>query len=554
HAASRSASNAAASAVWAQASAQHAATLALDAYGSYQRAYASARAAGQDYNAALAAAKQARDAAQADFKAEQATWAYEQSAKCDGPLVDRDQCIQNIIRTVQNPLLTMYINGGLCQLLYNPNNSASNPDHKGPDAYRDCINDVLSPTFGDDQALEITDMLLRLATQLEMVVLDAEVLLGTVEFCGTICGSLLETAAPLLMPELIGLPTIGADLFAGGVVDAGLTALLEETAEEARANEAALARMAEQLQFGCPANSFAADTPVLLTGGTSKPIQDVRLGDRVLSTDPLTGATGAEPVTSLITGTGDKQLVDVTIRGARSAVTVTATANHPFWVPDLAVWVDAGTLRAGQLLRTSNGAWAQVTAVRQRTAHATVYNLAVAGYHTYYVRAVGTAVLVHNESTCDLALGLISEGLQSWAERNGYLHFVGPEWRQNEWDWMGPVLGHILNPATTLRVRLDGFTGANSEDMFVKAALNGAKNRTNGSGTELEMAWIARAVYLGQRDWASVKFYRGGAPVEIALPDWWNLVTGDSADAKALRDTWQKFLDIERWARENGKA
>lgn len=43
------------------------------------------------------------------------------------------------------------------------------------------------------------------------------------------------------------------------------------------------------------ANSFTADTPVTLADGTQEPIEDVKVGDKVLATDPYTGQTKAEP-------------------------------------------------------------------------------------------------------------------------------------------------------------------------------------------------------------------------------------------------------------------
>jgi hypothetical protein len=93
-------------------------------------------------------------------------------------------------------------------------------------------------------------------------------------------------------------------------------------------------------------------------------------------------------------------LVDVTVDtdgDAGDAIgTVTATANHPFWLPSRRAWVDAGRLHRGQWLRTSAGTWVQVIAVKRRAAHATVHNLTVAGHHTFHVKAGAVAVLVHN--------------------------------------------------------------------------------------------------------------------------------------------------------------
>jgi hypothetical protein len=144
-----------------------------------------------------------------------------------------------------------------------------------------------------------------------------------------------------------------------------------------------------------------------MADGTRKPIKAVAIGDTVIATDPDTGETGPRAVTALIKGDGDKQLVDITLdtdgpTGTKTG-TITATDGHPFWVPALHQWVNAGDLTAGQWLQTSAGTWVQITAVQHRTQTTSVYNLTVNDLHTYYVLAAGTAVLVHN-STCILGI------------------------------------------------------------------------------------------------------------------------------------------------------
>ncbi|MEU0957160.1 RHS repeat-associated core domain-containing protein [Streptomyces niveus] len=146
-----------------------------------------------------------------------------------------------------------------------------------------------------------------------------------------------------------------------------------------------------------PKNSFTADTLVLLADGTSKPIKEIQIGDQVLATDPKTGESGPRPVTALIEGMGDKQLVDISLADGKTS-TLTATDGHPFWVPALGRWVDADELTAGQWLQTSSGTWVQISAVGHRAKSTTVYNLTVDDIHTYYVLAGDTPVLVHNVS------------------------------------------------------------------------------------------------------------------------------------------------------------
>ncbi|WP_284581613.1 RHS repeat-associated core domain-containing protein [Streptomyces sp. 2P-4] len=147
-------------------------------------------------------------------------------------------------------------------------------------------------------------------------------------------------------------------------------------------------------------NSFVPGTKVLLADGSTKAIEDVRIGDEVAATDAETGSTSAEQVVSLIVGEGRKKLVEVTVdtdgdRG-EATETVTATDGHPFWLPTLREWVKAAELRPGQWLQTDTGTWIQVTAVKAWTEQKRVHNLTVAKHHTYYVVAGVTPLLVHN--------------------------------------------------------------------------------------------------------------------------------------------------------------
>ncbi|MEU3616593.1 polymorphic toxin-type HINT domain-containing protein [Streptomyces sp. NPDC006872] len=153
----------------------------------------------------------------------------------------------------------------------------------------------------------------------------------------------------------------------------------------------------------CEANSFVAGTRVLMADGSTKPIEKVRAGDKVVATDPRTGKTTVQGATATIIGKGTKNLVRITLTvhdGSTAKATttsVTATAGHPFWVPSLREWVDAGELKPGQWLQTSSGTWIQIGAVEAWTAKkATVHNLTVTDVHTYYVLVGAAPVLAHN--------------------------------------------------------------------------------------------------------------------------------------------------------------
>ncbi|MFI6505284.1 polymorphic toxin-type HINT domain-containing protein [Nonomuraea typhae] len=149
-----------------------------------------------------------------------------------------------------------------------------------------------------------------------------------------------------------------------------------------------------------PCSSFVSGTKVLMADGTTKAIEQVRAGDKVLATDPKSGRTRARSVITPISSRGAKNLVQIIVGEANdrrdSAVAIIATADHPFWMPTLREWVPAGDLRSGAWLRTSAGTYAQVQGVEKWTAVLRVHNLTIADVHTYYVLAGEQAVLVHN--------------------------------------------------------------------------------------------------------------------------------------------------------------
>ncbi|CAL9529999.1 hypothetical protein SUDANB6_04036 [Streptomyces sp. enrichment culture] len=157
-------------------------------------------------------------------------------------------------------------------------------------------------------------------------------------------------------------------------------------------------------------------TRVLMADGTTKPIEQVKAGDKVVATDPETGERRIETVTAEIKGEGLKYLVEVTIdtdgKAGTKTAEVTATDGHPFWVPELGEWIDATDLEPGRWLRTSAATHVQITAVKRWTSPgATVHNLTVSDAHTYHVLAGTALVLVHH---CN-SNGEAEVGIPDWA-------------------------------------------------------------------------------------------------------------------------------------------
>jgi len=150
-------------------------------------------------------------------------------------------------------------------------------------------------------------------------------------------------------------------------------------------------------------NSFSPDTPVVMADGTTKKIKDIKVGDKVLATDPKTGKTSARTVTTLHVNQ-DNELTDLSVRTPDGRTTVlNTTQHHPFWDDTTHSWVDAGQLLPGHRLRHASGAAGTmltgivtVVAVSNFTGFEQMNNLTVAVDHTYYVLANGAPVLVHN--------------------------------------------------------------------------------------------------------------------------------------------------------------
>ncbi|MEU4239844.1 DddA-like double-stranded DNA deaminase toxin [Actinoplanes sp. NPDC026619] len=141
----------------------------------------------------------------------------------------------------------------------------------------------------------------------------------------------------------------------------------------------------------CGGHSFAADTPVVLASGGTRPISEVAAGDLVRATDPVTGHKADERVTERFV-TQDTELTDVTVRNAAGRTGVLhTTPHHPFWA---GAWVDAEDLAKGDQLTGD----VTVESVHTYPGAATMYDLTVDELHTYFVEAAGADVLVHNVS------------------------------------------------------------------------------------------------------------------------------------------------------------
>jgi hypothetical protein len=145
-------------------------------------------------------------------------------------------------------------------------------------------------------------------------------------------------------------------------------------------------------------HSFDPATKVVMADGDTKPIGDVKLGDKVLSTDPATGKTEGKTV-SVLHHNDDRDLADVTVKDAKTGKSsvLHTTSHHPVWNSGKDEWTEAKDLKAGDKLRSPDGETTQtVTAVKVWTGLKWMDDLTVNDVHTYYVLAGAIPVLVHN--------------------------------------------------------------------------------------------------------------------------------------------------------------
>ncbi|MCM4085235.1 Hint domain-containing protein, partial [Paractinoplanes hotanensis] len=155
-------------------------------------------------------------------------------------------------------------------------------------------------------------------------------------------------------------------------------------------------------------HSFEPSTRVLMADGTTRPIDEVNVGDEVATTNPKTGEHSDQSVT-LLHANRDTELTDVTVSTAPAADRVTrtegegkggrstrgptestleTTAHHPFWDATTGDWVDAAELTPGtSTLVGPDGQIQYVTAVHNFTGAKVMRDLTVDTTHTYYVLA-----------------------------------------------------------------------------------------------------------------------------------------------------------------------
>ncbi|WP_405754782.1 polymorphic toxin-type HINT domain-containing protein [Streptomyces sp. NBC_00073] len=208
---------------------------------------------------------------------------------------------------------------------------------------------------------------------------------------------------------------------------------------------------------GC-SRCFLAGTKILLSDGSTRNVEEIKEGDIVLSTDPASKATGGRKVTHLVITEGNKHLNDLVIQSKQRTETLTATNEHPFWSPSGNRWIQAQELLPGNTLQSNDGTLVRVVSNHSRTQLAKTYNFTVEDFHTYYVLAGQTPVLVHNSSCGDIALGKQQVGDDDMALDIFGMEVGGLTYK--DWPsgtaWHRQIEAFLQDGKTNIHVNLDG--------------------------------------------------------------------------------------------------
>jgi len=182
---------------------------------------------------------------------------------------------------------------------------------------------------------------------------------------------------------------------------------------------------------GVGGESFTGTTEVLMADGTTKLIERIKIGDKVLAVDTATGKTEAETVDAVLVHY-DKDRFDLKVKTPQGDQVIDTTSNHLIWDVTTKSWVEAGKIRPGDHLLTANG--------DPVTADGGIFPIAIDGWmwdltvdtlHTFYVVAGDTPVLVHNDGSDSTVGTIFRDGpyrFQIYANDHGpgHGHLIGP--------------------------------------------------------------------------------------------------------------------------------
>ena len=158
-------------------------------------------------------------------------------------------------------------------------------------------------------------------------------------------------------------------------------------------DQAAAKSLARKVSGRC---CFVAGTLVETERGL-RPIEDIDIGDRVLSRNPETGETAYKDVTDLIR-LNQRVIWEVSLSSeGNTSEFFETTDDHPWWIVEAdgsGSWKTTELLSKGMLVTTADGRTMVIKEVSNTSQTNATYNLTVADFETYFVGE--NRVLVHN--------------------------------------------------------------------------------------------------------------------------------------------------------------
>jgi RHS repeat-associated protein len=169
-------------------------------------------------------------------------------------------------------------------------------------------------------------------------------------------------------------------------------------------------------QINALSNCFVVGTPIPMTADSYKPIEQVTVGDTVLSRDAQTGTTEAKKVVQTFVHDTEQTLLLSFANGEQ----VETTPGHPFFVEGKG-FVLAGRLALGNAIVTRAGPATRLVSIQNKTGRVRVYNFEVEGFHTYFVGSNNGGLWVHNQSF------RVHTVAPDWAVKGAHITYHGVE-------------------------------------------------------------------------------------------------------------------------------
>jgi beta propeller repeat protein len=129
---------------------------------------------------------------------------------------------------------------------------------------------------------------------------------------------------------------------------------------------------------------FLGGTPILMANHKQKPIEAVKVGDKVLAFDEKTKKLKKDRVKEVFHHVADEYLV---VNGY-----LKVTKDHPVY--SNGKWIEIGKLKIGDNLFNQNGKAELIKSIEIIKEKADVYNIEVNPYHTY----IAGGIVVHNKT------------------------------------------------------------------------------------------------------------------------------------------------------------